>query len=61
MNRRDAIYAAALRKLALFERRTPEEARELRRRRLPDGDYPVLTKADLTRRLPFHPSDPRIA
>ncbi len=58
---RDALYAAGLRKLALYQRPSPAEARELRRRRLPDGDYPVLTKADIARRPPFHPSDPRIA
>jgi len=58
---REALYVAALRKLALYQRPNLAEARELRRRRLPDGSYPVLTKADLGRRLGFHPSDPRIA
>ncbi len=57
----DVVYLAALRKLALYQRPNALERRELRRRRLPDGSYPVLTKADQARRLPFHPSEPRVA
>lgn len=37
----DALYLSALRKMFQYQRRTPAEARELRRRRLPDGSYPL--------------------
>jgi hypothetical protein len=47
----DRVYASALRKIAYCERRTKAEQRELRRRRLADGSYPVLTEADLSRKL----------
>jgi hypothetical protein len=55
------IYAAALRKHFLAERMTREERKELRRRRLPDGSYPMpaLRIEDL-RRLPVHFIDPRL-
>jgi len=47
--RRDLVYGIALRKVLLAERRNPEEAHELKRRRLVDGTYPL--PADIENRL----------
>lgn len=58
---RAQLYVAGLRKLALAERPTPDEARELRRRRLADGTYPVPRPDDAARRLAFRHVDPRLA
>lgn len=48
--RRDLVYGIVLRKVLLAERRTPEEARALRRRRMADGTYPMPADIDPVRR-----------
>lgn len=35
-------YARAIQKVWYAEKPTPEEARELRRNRMPDGSYPLV-------------------
>ena len=57
---RKALYASALMKVALCQRRSPAEARELRRRRLADGSFPMPMKADAVAALPFRFADPRL-
>jgi len=52
VRRRDLVYGVALRKVLLAERRNPEEARELRRRRHADGSYPMPADIDPVRRAP---------
>lgn len=57
---RATLYAPALRKHVLAERLKPDEARELRRRRLSDGTYPLPSPTDRHRRLSFQHFDPRL-
>lgn len=55
-----SLYAQALRKVALAERLTAEEAREVRRRRLGDGSLPTPRPTDARQRLAFRHFDPRL-
>jgi hypothetical protein len=59
LSARDRTYLKAYGKLILCERRRPEEERELRRRRLADGSYPVPRQMDDSLTRPLH--DPRVA